>query len=272
MERFAEAGFQLATHTIGDAAARFTLGAYLRAGAAHGVRHRLEHLETLPDDLVRSIPAAGVVASMQPVHLTARARRRHRQLERAARAGARRARVPDARPARRGRGARAGLATGRWPTPTRASASPPPSCGGSRQERAVVPEQAMTARGGARGLHDRARARRRRRRRGRAHPRRDARRPHRPRRRPDRRARRGAPGQPGVAHGGRRARGASERTFGATGLGRLRGSPRRIGALPRCREFGLRWPGRPSREERTQFLLNARVVPRRRAPGATGLG
>jgi len=71
MTRFAEAGFQLATHTIGDAAARFTLGAYLRAGAAPGVRHRLEHLEAIPDDLVHSIPRAGVIASMQPVHVNA---------------------------------------------------------------------------------------------------------------------------------------------------------------------------------------------------------
>jgi predicted amidohydrolase YtcJ len=69
IERFAHAGFQCATHAIGDRAARFTLGAYLRAGAAPGVRHRLEHLETLPDDLVAAIPAAGVVASMQPLHL-----------------------------------------------------------------------------------------------------------------------------------------------------------------------------------------------------------
>lgn len=71
IERFARAGFQVATHTIGDAAVRFVLDAYVRAGAAPGVRHRLEHLEALPDDLVAAIPAAGVVASMQPVHLAA---------------------------------------------------------------------------------------------------------------------------------------------------------------------------------------------------------
>ena len=69
MERFAAAGFQLATHTIGDAAVRFTLATYLRA--VNGKRHRLEHLETLPDDLVTAIGAAGVTASMQPVHLAA---------------------------------------------------------------------------------------------------------------------------------------------------------------------------------------------------------
>jgi predicted amidohydrolase YtcJ len=66
MGRFAAAGFQLATHTIGDAAARFTLNTYLRA--QNGTRHRLEHLETLPDDLVAAIGASGVTASMQPVH------------------------------------------------------------------------------------------------------------------------------------------------------------------------------------------------------------
>jgi predicted amidohydrolase YtcJ len=71
IERFAAAGFQCATHTIGDAAVRFVLAAYVRAGAAPGVRHRLEHLETLPDDLVAAIGASGVTASMQPVHLAA---------------------------------------------------------------------------------------------------------------------------------------------------------------------------------------------------------
>ena len=65
--KFAGAGFQVATHTIGDAAVRFVLDTYVRAGG----RHRLEHLETLPDDLVRDIAAAGVIASMQPVHLAA---------------------------------------------------------------------------------------------------------------------------------------------------------------------------------------------------------
>jgi predicted amidohydrolase YtcJ len=69
MTRFAAAGFQLATHTIGDAAARFTLETYLRN--ANGTRHRLEHLETLPDDLVARIGASGVIASMQPAHTLA---------------------------------------------------------------------------------------------------------------------------------------------------------------------------------------------------------
>ena len=36
-----------------------------------GRGHRLEHLETLPDDLVQAIARSGYTASMQPVHLTA---------------------------------------------------------------------------------------------------------------------------------------------------------------------------------------------------------
>ncbi len=50
IERFARAGFQVATHTIGDAAVRFVLETYIARAVA--ARHRLEHLETLPDDLV----------------------------------------------------------------------------------------------------------------------------------------------------------------------------------------------------------------------------
>jgi predicted amidohydrolase YtcJ len=66
--RFARAGFQCVTHAIGDAAQRFTLDAYRDAGAAPGVRHRLEHAETLPDDLLARYAAEGVVLSMQPLH------------------------------------------------------------------------------------------------------------------------------------------------------------------------------------------------------------
>jgi predicted amidohydrolase YtcJ len=69
VRRFACAGFQVATHAIGDRAVRHALGAYVAAGAAPGVRHRIEHLETLPDALVEGVAATGVVASMQPLHL-----------------------------------------------------------------------------------------------------------------------------------------------------------------------------------------------------------
>jgi predicted amidohydrolase YtcJ len=75
-ERYAEvvvqcaaAGFQCVTHAIGDRAVRAALDAYAAAGAAPGVRHRIEHLEILTDALIERIAAEGVVASMQPIHL-----------------------------------------------------------------------------------------------------------------------------------------------------------------------------------------------------------
>jgi hypothetical protein len=67
--RFAGAGFQCATHAIGDRAVHETLNAYRSAGAAHGIRHRIEHIETVrPYDLHR-FAAEGVVASMQAQHM-----------------------------------------------------------------------------------------------------------------------------------------------------------------------------------------------------------
>lgn len=72
--RFARAGFQCATHAIGDRAIRATLDAYAAAAAAGaptlpgGARHRVEHLEVLPDALLRRCVEERVVASMQPLH------------------------------------------------------------------------------------------------------------------------------------------------------------------------------------------------------------
>lgn len=71
--RFASAGFQCATHAVGDRAVRATLDAYRAAGPAARGRHRIEHLETLPDALVRAVAEEGVVASMQPLHMQWRA-------------------------------------------------------------------------------------------------------------------------------------------------------------------------------------------------------
>jgi predicted amidohydrolase YtcJ len=64
---FARAGFQCITHAIGDRAVKAALDAYLAAGHAPGVSHRIEHIETVRDEeLVRFAPEQ-VVASMQPV-------------------------------------------------------------------------------------------------------------------------------------------------------------------------------------------------------------
>ncbi|MBO2463207.1 amidohydrolase [Actinomadura violacea] len=68
------AGVPTATHAIGDAAVRHVLDSVEKA-AAHpfpqggaAVRHRVEHIETVPDDTVRRFARLGVTASMQPTH------------------------------------------------------------------------------------------------------------------------------------------------------------------------------------------------------------
>jgi predicted amidohydrolase YtcJ len=64
------AGVPTATHAIGDAAVRHVLDAVekAQAGGVRGVRHRIEHIETVPDDTLRRFAGLGVVASMQPTH------------------------------------------------------------------------------------------------------------------------------------------------------------------------------------------------------------
>jgi len=66
---FAERGYCCATHATGDRGVREALDAYRAAGATPGVRHRIEHIETLqPQDLAR-FATEGVVASMQAQHM-----------------------------------------------------------------------------------------------------------------------------------------------------------------------------------------------------------
>ncbi|MER7729164.1 amidohydrolase [Streptomyces sp. NPDC096323] len=64
------AGVPTATHAIGDAAVRHVLDAVEKAQAedGRGVRHRVEHIETVPDDTLRRFAELGVAASMQPTH------------------------------------------------------------------------------------------------------------------------------------------------------------------------------------------------------------
>ncbi|MFC9396114.1 amidohydrolase [Streptomyces sp. NPDC057027] len=65
------AGVPTATHAIGDAAVRYVLDSVekARAGGDGGaVRHRVEHIETVPDDTLRRFAELGVLASMQPTH------------------------------------------------------------------------------------------------------------------------------------------------------------------------------------------------------------
>ena len=73
IRRCLEAGFQVATHAIGDAANHFVLNAYERAlkeTHASGARLRIEHAQALaPPDIPRFVKL-GVIASMQPSHCT----------------------------------------------------------------------------------------------------------------------------------------------------------------------------------------------------------
>ncbi|WP_241156325.1 amidohydrolase [Leucobacter chromiireducens] len=71
VQEFHAAGFQIATHAIGDRAVGETITAYETVGgrARSGVPHRIEHLETLdPRDLAR-LAETGITASLQMPHL-----------------------------------------------------------------------------------------------------------------------------------------------------------------------------------------------------------
>ncbi|MFE5837202.1 amidohydrolase [Arthrobacter sp. NPDC056493] len=80
---FAGRGISTATHAIGDAGVAAVLDAFesLPPGtgatpAARGV-HRIEHLETVPDELIRRFSRSGLIASMQPTHCTHYSRADH---------------------------------------------------------------------------------------------------------------------------------------------------------------------------------------------------
>lgn len=68
---FAERGIATATHAIGDRGVAFVLDAIEALGdTANLAVHRIEHIETIPDDTVPRFAALGVAASMQPIHGT----------------------------------------------------------------------------------------------------------------------------------------------------------------------------------------------------------
>ena len=67
-QRLAAAGVQTVTHAIGDAGVRHVI-ASLEHLETHGIRHRIEHLETMPRELVERLVRSRIVASMQPSHL-----------------------------------------------------------------------------------------------------------------------------------------------------------------------------------------------------------
>ncbi len=66
--RWAKAGFQVAVHAIGDAAAREAVDVLSRLPA---VRHRVEHAQIVDPSTVRALGAAGLIAGIQPTHARA---------------------------------------------------------------------------------------------------------------------------------------------------------------------------------------------------------
>ncbi|MBT2449859.1 amidohydrolase [Streptomyces sp. ISL-43] len=62
------AGVRTATHAIGDAAVRHVLDTVASLGEQARTRHRIEHIETVPDDQLKRFAELGVIASMQPPH------------------------------------------------------------------------------------------------------------------------------------------------------------------------------------------------------------
>jgi predicted amidohydrolase YtcJ len=75
---FAGRGIPTATHAIGDAGVAAVLDAFesLPPGTTPSV-HRIEHLETIPDELVGRFSRSGLIASMQPTHCTHYSRADH---------------------------------------------------------------------------------------------------------------------------------------------------------------------------------------------------
>ncbi|MEV6974031.1 amidohydrolase [Kitasatospora sp. NPDC093806] len=67
---FTDLGIPTATHAIGDRAVRFALDVIEEAGRVPRAPHRIEHIESIPDDLLPRFARLDVVASLQPVHAT----------------------------------------------------------------------------------------------------------------------------------------------------------------------------------------------------------
>ncbi|MEV7834205.1 amidohydrolase family protein [Streptomyces subrutilus] len=67
---FTARGIPTATHAIGDRAVRTALDVIGETGHPPSAPHRIEHVESIPDDLLPRFAALGVVAGLQPVHAT----------------------------------------------------------------------------------------------------------------------------------------------------------------------------------------------------------
>lgn len=71
VERTREAGFQVATHCIGDAAVRRVLAIYCDVlGGVNDLRWRVEHAQVVHRDDIAAFAACTVIPSVQPTHAT----------------------------------------------------------------------------------------------------------------------------------------------------------------------------------------------------------
>jgi predicted amidohydrolase YtcJ len=78
VRRLAAAGVPTVTHAIGDAGIRYVLDALADLPARPTrVPHRMEHIETVPSELVPRFRSQNVTASMQPTHCTLYTRADH---------------------------------------------------------------------------------------------------------------------------------------------------------------------------------------------------
>lgn len=66
VERATDHGYQMAVHAIGDVAIETTLDVIATHRSPDETRHRVEHAELLPDDLIERMAELDVVASVQP--------------------------------------------------------------------------------------------------------------------------------------------------------------------------------------------------------------
>lgn len=69
VRKFNAAGVPTATHAIGERGIR-EVAETLAGLPATGAQHRIEHIESVPKDVIELIGRAGIAASMQPTHCT----------------------------------------------------------------------------------------------------------------------------------------------------------------------------------------------------------
>lgn len=72
LHALAERGISTATHAIGDAAIAEAIASIAAMSPAQRAMapHRVEHVETMPDDLLQEFTRSGALAGMQPTHST----------------------------------------------------------------------------------------------------------------------------------------------------------------------------------------------------------